>query len=74
MGLAKNATIFGLAAMAANIRKGTQFLVLYGVPKICSAGVVRRKPVQSTRNRYQTDYLALNAPVSFVMDDKMRKV
>ncbi|MCK5894286.1 MAG: hypothetical protein KAG53_07715 [Endozoicomonadaceae bacterium] len=35
---------------------------------------VRRKPVQSTRNRYQTDYLALNAPVSFVMDDKMRKV
>ncbi|MCK5893967.1 MAG: transposase [Endozoicomonadaceae bacterium] len=38
MGLAKNATIFGLAAMAANIRKGTQFLLLYGVPKICSAG------------------------------------
>ena len=26
MGLAKNATIFGLAAMAANIRKGAQFL------------------------------------------------
>ena len=38
MGLAKNATIFGLAAMTANIRKGTQFLVLYGVPKICSMG------------------------------------
>ncbi|MCK5894912.1 MAG: transposase [Endozoicomonadaceae bacterium] len=38
MGLAKNTTLFGLAAMEANIRKGTQFLLLYGVPKICSAG------------------------------------
>ncbi|MDP0563545.1 MAG: transposase [Candidatus Endonucleobacter sp. (ex Gigantidas childressi)] len=33
MGLAKNATIYGLAAIAANIRKGTKFLVLYGVSK-----------------------------------------
>ncbi|MDP0563562.1 MAG: hypothetical protein QS721_15050 [Candidatus Endonucleobacter sp. (ex Gigantidas childressi)] len=33
MGLAKNATIYGLATIAANIRKGAKFLVLYGVSK-----------------------------------------
>lgn len=33
MGLAKNATFYGLAAMAANIRKGAQFLTLYGLPE-----------------------------------------
>ncbi|MDP0561391.1 MAG: hypothetical protein QS721_03265 [Candidatus Endonucleobacter sp. (ex Gigantidas childressi)] len=38
MGLAKNATIYGLAAIAANIRKGTKFLVLYGVSKPCYTG------------------------------------
>ncbi|MDP0561608.1 MAG: transposase [Candidatus Endonucleobacter sp. (ex Gigantidas childressi)] len=38
MGLAKNATIYGLAAIAANIRKGTKFLVLYGVSKSCCTG------------------------------------
>ena len=38
MGLAKNATIYGLAAMAANLCKGSKFLVLYGVPKPYSAG------------------------------------
>ena len=32
MGLAKNATFYGLAAMAANIRKGAKFLTLYGLP------------------------------------------
>ena len=32
MGLAKNTTVFGLAAMAANIRKGAKFLTLYGLP------------------------------------------
>ncbi len=32
MGLAKNATVFGVAAMAANIRKGAKFLTLYGLP------------------------------------------
>lgn len=32
MGLAKNVTFFGLAAMAANIRKGAKFLMLYGLP------------------------------------------
>jgi len=32
MGLAKNATVYGLAAMAANIRKGAKFLGLYGLP------------------------------------------
>ncbi|MDP0563288.1 MAG: IS5 family transposase [Candidatus Endonucleobacter sp. (ex Gigantidas childressi)] len=38
MGLAKNATIYGLAAIAANIRKGTKFLVLYDVSKPCYTG------------------------------------
>ena len=38
MGLAKNATVYGLAAMAANIRKGAKFLVLYGVPESSYAG------------------------------------
>jgi hypothetical protein len=31
MSLAKNATFFGLAAMAANIKKGSVFLGLYGL-------------------------------------------
>ena len=38
MGLAKNATVYGLAAMAANIRKGAKFLRLYGVPEPNYAG------------------------------------
>lgn len=33
MGLVKNATVYGLAAMAANIRKGANFLTLYGLPE-----------------------------------------
>lgn len=33
MGLAKNTTVYGLAAMAANIRKGAKFLSLYGLPE-----------------------------------------
>lgn len=33
MGLAKNTTFFGLAAMALNIRKGAKFLTEYGLPK-----------------------------------------
>ena len=32
MGLAKNTTVYGLAAIAANIRKGAKFLMLYGLP------------------------------------------
>jgi IS5 family transposase len=32
MGLAKNATAYGIAAMALNIRKGANFLRLYGLP------------------------------------------
>ena len=32
MGLAKNSTFYGLAAIAANIRKGAKFLMLYGLP------------------------------------------
>lgn len=38
MGLAKNATVYGLAAMAANIRKGAKFLTLYGLPEPCFTG------------------------------------
>lgn len=38
MGLAKNVTFFGLAAMAANIRKGAKFLMLYGLPDPGSTG------------------------------------
>ncbi|KAF3978683.1 MAG: IS5 family transposase [Methylococcales symbiont of Iophon sp. n. MRB-2018] len=38
MGLAKNATVYGLAAMAANIRKGAKFLTLYGIPEPSYAG------------------------------------
>ena len=38
MGLAKNETFFGLAAMAANIRKGARFLMLYGLPEMEIAG------------------------------------
>ena len=38
MGLAKNATVYGLAAMAANIRKGAKFLTLYGLPDPHHAG------------------------------------
>ncbi len=34
MGLAKNTTFYGLAAMAANIRKGAKFLMLYGLPEV----------------------------------------
>lgn len=33
LGLAKNTTVYGLAAIAANIRKGAKFLGLYGIPK-----------------------------------------
>jgi IS5 family transposase len=38
MGLAKNATFYGLAAMAANLRKGAKFLTLYGLPEPSSIG------------------------------------
>ena len=38
MGLAKNATVYGLAAIAANIRKGARFLILYGLPEPGYAG------------------------------------
>ncbi|SMN02260.1 hypothetical protein SPONL_918 [uncultured Candidatus Thioglobus sp.] len=38
MGLGKNATFFGLAAMAAHIRKGAKFLTLYGIPEPSYAG------------------------------------
>ena len=33
MGLAKNLTLFGLAAIAHNIAKGAKFLLLYGLPE-----------------------------------------
>lgn len=38
MGLLKNATVYGLAAMAANIRKGAKFLTLYGLSEEHYAG------------------------------------
>ena len=38
MGLAKNTTFYGLAAMAANIRKGAKFLAEYGLPEPYYAG------------------------------------
>jgi len=34
LGLAKNTTFYGLAAIAANIRKGAKFLGLYGIPEL----------------------------------------
>jgi IS5 family transposase len=38
MGLAKNLTLFGLAAIAHNIAKGAKFLVLYGLPNLKFTG------------------------------------
>lgn len=38
MGLAKNTTFYGLAAIAANIRKGAKFLTLYGLPDPVEVG------------------------------------
>ncbi|MDP0589162.1 MAG: hypothetical protein QS748_08190 [Candidatus Endonucleobacter bathymodioli] len=38
MDIAKNVTTYGLAIIAANIRKGTKFLVLHVIPKTCYAG------------------------------------
>ena len=38
MGLAKNVTFYGLAAIAANLRKGAKFLTLYGLPDTVLTG------------------------------------
>jgi IS5 family transposase len=38
MGLAKNISFYGLAAIAANVPKGTKFLTLYGLPDRASTG------------------------------------
>jgi transposase, IS5 family len=38
IGLAKNKTIYGLAAIAHNIRKGGKFLILYGLPEPTRTG------------------------------------
>ena len=38
MGLAKNLTLFGLAAIAHNIAKGAKFLALYGLPDLEPTG------------------------------------
>jgi IS5 family transposase len=38
MGLAKNISFYGLAAIAANVRKGAKFLTLYGLPDPASTG------------------------------------
>ena len=38
MGLAKNMTAYGIAAIAHNLRKGAKFLTLYGLPNPNYAG------------------------------------
>ena len=38
MGLAKNMTAYGIAAIAHNVRKGAKFLTLYGLPDQSYAG------------------------------------
>jgi len=38
MGLAKNMTAYGIAAIAHNVRKGVRFLTLYGLPDKTCAG------------------------------------
>jgi IS5 family transposase len=38
MGLAKNLTLFGLAAIAHNIQKGAKFMALYGLPEPAHSG------------------------------------
>ena len=38
MGLAKNMTAYGIAAIAHNLRKGAKFLTLYGLPDPNCAG------------------------------------
>jgi len=44
MGLAKNMTAYGIAAIAHNLRKGAKFLTLYGLPDPNYAGYLRPKP------------------------------
>ena len=44
MGLAKNMTAYGIAAIAHNLRKGAKFLTLYGLPDPNYARKVRLKP------------------------------
>ena len=38
IGLAKNMTAYGIAAIAHNVRKGAKFLTLYGLPDPNCAG------------------------------------
>ena len=44
MGLARNMTAYGIAAIAHNVRKGAKFLTRYGLPDQSSAGYVWQKP------------------------------
>ncbi|MDP0562716.1 MAG: hypothetical protein QS721_10490 [Candidatus Endonucleobacter sp. (ex Gigantidas childressi)] len=74
MGLAKNATIYGLAAIAANIRKGTKFLVLYGVSKPCYTDRYVKNQYEALKSVSKTNDLMFNALESFVMADKTWKV
>jgi hypothetical protein len=48
MGLAKNLTLFGLAAIAHTIQKGAKFLCLYGMPEPACAKLVRPKSENTT--------------------------
>ncbi len=51
MGLAKNLTFYGIAAMAANIRKGALCLTLYGLPDPNCPGSLRLE------SRIRVEYL-----------------
>ena len=51
MGLAKNRTAYGIAAIAHNLRKGAKFLTLYGLPDPNYAGQVRLKPRNGAINQ-----------------------
>jgi hypothetical protein len=51
MGLAKNMTAYGIAAIAHNLRKGAKFLTLYGQPDPNYARQLRFKPRNGTTNQ-----------------------
>ena len=63
MGLAKNMTAYGIAAITHNIHKGAKFLTLYGLPDPNYAGLLRLKP----RNG------AINPVKSSISSCKIRK-
>ena len=50
MELAKDATVYGWAAMAANIRKGARFLTLYGLPDLSLCRIGASEIWETTQN------------------------